>query len=91
MSRVTDPLREYIAKTWDGSMYVNQVPMRLLDIADQIDTEHERLEQGNAKLRELVADMWRHGMCECEHERDCVACQFAYPGRMQELGIWEDE
>ena len=41
----------------------------------------------NDKLRELVRDMWRHGMCACEHERDCVACQYAYPGRMQELGI----
>ena len=47
----------------------------------------KNVEAENARLRELMADMWRHGMCACEHERDCVACQYAYPGRMQELGI----
>ena len=68
--RVADPLREYIAKTWDGSMYVNQVPMALMEIADQIDSEHERrMEQQSYDLRKAfcrymggVLDDYRHGM-----------------------------
>lgn len=51
----------------------------------------QALERENAKLRELMADMRRYGMCECEHKDDCQTCEFAFPRRMRELGLeWGD-
>ena len=52
-----------------GSMYVNQVPMALMEIADQIDREHERrMEQQSYDLRKAfcryiggVVDDYKHG------------------------------
>ena len=50
----------------------------------------ERLAEENAKLRELVRDMWRG--CPVD-ERDCSACDFERDGmcdlfdRMRELGV----
>ena len=41
----------------------------------------------NAKLRELVADMWHEGMCECGSRGKCASCEYDYPTRMRELGI----
>ena len=45
------------------------------------------LEAENAKLRELVADMWNEGMCECGSRGKCARCEYGYPDRMRELGI----
>jgi len=44
----------------------------------------------NAKLRELVRDMWHEGMCECGSRGKCASCEYDYPTRMRELGIEED-
>ena len=67
MGNVTDPLREYIAKTWDGSMYVNQVPMTLMEIADQIDREHERrMEQCRYETKRAFAKYLRQITAEYE-------------------------
>ena len=41
----------------------------------------------NAKLRELVRDMWNEGMCECGSRGKCESCMYDYPTRMRELGV----
>lgn len=52
------------------------------------DAENARQIMGeNAKLRELVRDMWRDGMCECDERGACEACEYGYLDRMRELGI----
>lgn len=48
------------------------------------------LESENAKLRELVRDMWRDGMCECDERGACATCEYGYLDRMRELGIEAD-
>jgi len=48
-------------------------------------------ETENAKLRELVRDMWHEGMCECGSRGKCASCEYDYPTRMRELGIEVDE
>lgn len=45
------------------------------------------LESENAKLRELVRDMWRDGMCECDERSTCAQCDYHFPDRMRELGV----
>ena len=60
----------------------------LLAIAE---AEASKLEEENAKLRELVADMWNEGMCECGSRGKCARCEYGYPDRMRELGIEVDE
>ena len=45
------------------------------------------IEDDNAKLRELVRDMWRDGMCECDERGACAQCEYHFPDRMRELGI----
>ncbi len=45
----------------------------------------------NAKLRELVEDMWHEGMCECGSRGKCASCEYDYPTRMRELGIEVDD
>ena len=47
----------------------------------------ERLAEENAKLRELVRDMWNEGMCECGSRGRCARCEYDYPDRMRELGV----
>ena len=41
----------------------------------------------NAKLRELIRDMWSEGMCECGSLGKCATCMYEYPTRMRELGV----
>ena len=53
-------------------------------------TERKLLDE-NAKLRELVRDMWHEGMCECGSRGKCASCEYDYPTRMRELGIEVDE
>lgn len=45
------------------------------------------LEDENAKLRELVRDMWHDGMCECDERGACAECEYHYTDRMRELGV----
>ena len=47
------------------------------------------LEDENAKLRELVRDMWHDGMCECDERYACAECEYNYTDRMRELGVDE--
>lgn len=46
-----------------------------------------KAEAENAKLRELAADMWNEGMCECGSRGKCARCEYGYPDRMRELGV----
>lgn len=55
------------------------------------DVRIDELEAENAKLRELVRDMWRDGMCECDERGACATCEYGYLDRMRELGIEVDE
>ena len=45
------------------------------------------MEAENEKLRELVRDMWRDGMCECDERGACAKCEYGYLDRMRELGV----
>ena len=58
--------------------------------ADNSKNELQQLRADNAKLRELVADMWHEGMCECGSRGKCASCEYDYPTRMRELGIEVD-
>ena len=53
----------------------------------EAEREVDRLQTENAKLRELVRDMWHEGMCECGSRGKCASCEYDYPTRMRELGI----
>ena len=55
------------------------------------DVRINELDAENAKLRELVADMWNEGMCECGSRGKCASCEYDYPTRMRELGVEVDE
>lgn len=48
------------------------------------------LERENAKLRELVRDMWHEGMCECDERGACAECEYHFTDRMRELGVEVD-
>ena len=53
----------------------------------QAEHDLKQLQQENAKLRELVRDMWNEGMCECGSRGKCESCMYDYPTRMRELGV----
>lgn len=61
----------------------------LVNAEDAIEQVH-CLQTENAKLRELVRDMWHEGMCECGSRGKCASCEYDYPTRMRELGIEVD-
>lgn len=49
------------------------------------------LKAENAKLRELVRDMWNDGMCCCDEQYTCAeCCEYHYHERMKALGIEVD-
>lgn len=43
IATIADELRKYVAEIWDGSMYVNRVPMKLRAIADRMDEQFARV------------------------------------------------
>ena len=53
----------------------------------QAEHDLKQLQQENAKLRELVRDMWNEGMCECDERGACAECEYHYTDRMRELGV----
>lgn len=61
------------------------------DYTAKLMAEVERLQGENAKLRELVKDMWHDGMCECDERWACAECEYHFPESMRELGIEVDE
>ena len=52
-----------------------------------VEDELLKLKRENKKLRELVRDMWRDGMCDCDECGACAECEYHFPDRMRELGI----
>ena len=66
--------------------YIDELHREIIDYQIEV----EQVKDENAKLRELVRDMWRG--CPVD-ERDCIACDFERDGmcdlfdRMRELGV----
>ena len=93
ISAQIDELREFAG---DGSMEWVTGPIRASVLRDAADTiwqlrdDLQRTNAENAKLRELVADMWHEGMCECGSRGKCASCEYDYPTRMRELGVEVD-
>ena len=78
VNRVTDSgteTRRYVRKgaDWEAKDYATR------KIAE--------LQAENDRLRELVRDMWRDGMCECDERGVCAECEYHYLDRMRELGV----
>ena len=57
----------------------------------EAERETDQLKDENDRLRKLVWDMWRDGMCECDKRRDCAECEYGFPARLRELGIEVDD
>ena len=70
-------------KLLDENAKLREQGERLFDKTLELGTE-------NAKLRELVRDMWHEGMCECGSLGKCATCIYEYPTRMRKLGVEVD-
>lgn len=77
--KLEDDLRE--KSGWLDSYARQLVPLKV---------ENIKLSDQNAKLRELVRDMWRDGMCDCDERYTCAECEYGYHKRMEELRIEAD-
>lgn len=75
MSDAIRVLHDYLAKS-PSVVYPEDVLAYLPAIEDE-----------NARLRELVRDMWHDGMCECDERGACAECEYGFPARMHELGV----
>lgn len=74
---------------WDGLRRLWYVGLNDRGVMERSEREAEYDE-----LRELVRDMWRDGMCECDErgacaqgECHCKQCEYHFPDRMRKLGI----
>ena len=81
------------ARRSDSLYYDTQVTNRraLCDMIAHLESDLAESTAENAKLRELVEDMWHEGMCECGSRGKCASCEYDYPTRMRELGIEVDD
>lgn len=81
------------ARRSDSLYYDTQVTNRraLCDMIANRESDLTESKAENAKLRELVRDMWHEGMCECGSRGKCASCEYDYPTRMRELGLEEEE
>lgn len=64
-----------------------KTPEELIALMDS--SEHRRLKAENARLRDLVRDMWRN-MHGCTFHHSCGSCDFdecIYDKRVREMGI----
>lgn len=75
------------ARRSDALYYDNISRRELCDRIANLESDLTESKAENAKLRELVADMWNEGMCECGSRGKCARCEYGYPDRMRELGI----
>lgn len=71
----------------DALYYDNISRRELCDMIAHLESDLAESKAENAKLRELVADMWNEGMCECGSRGKCARCEYGYPDRMRELGV----
>lgn len=87
----TPILKTYVDERGNISVRVSHdVQVLTREEANRIEAEYKRMQAENAKLRELVRDMWNEGMCECGSRGKCASCEYDYPTRMRELGIEVD-
>ncbi|MEE1210293.1 MAG: hypothetical protein U0K60_09675 [Parafannyhessea umbonata] len=87
----TPILKTYVDERGNISVRVSHdVQVLTREEANRIEAEYKRMQADNTKLRELVADMWNEGMCECGSRGKCASCEYDYPTRMRELGIEVD-
>ena len=98
LSAQIEELREVAYKVDEYQMGRERVPLKtaaiMREAADtiwQLRDDLQRTNAENARLRELVRDMWRDGMCECDERGACAECEYHYPDRMRELGVEVDE
>lgn len=93
MSELEDRLSRF-AYEWHEAMNspyaVNMMPMLLKAASDVRRLVVPSLEAENAKLRELVRDMWRDGMCECDERGACAQCEYHFTDRMRDLRVEVD-
>ena len=75
----------------DALYYDNISRRELCDMIAHLESDLAESKAENAKLRELVRDMWHEGMCECGSRGKCASCEYDYPTRMRELGIEVDD
>lgn len=75
------------ARRSDALYYDNISRREPCDRIANLESDLTESKAENAKLRELVADMWNEGMCECGSRGKCARCEYGYPDRMRELGI----
>ena len=71
----------------DALYYDNISRRELCDMIAHLESDLAESKAENAKLRELAADMWNEGMCECGSRGKCARCEYGYPDRMRELGV----
>lgn len=71
----------------DALYYDNISRRELCDMIAHLESDLAESKAENAKLRELVRDMWHEGMCECGSRGKCASCEYDYPTRMRERGI----
>lgn len=77
------------ADEWNGSNMFELARMcrEAADTIWELRDDLQRANAENAKLRELVRDMWHEGMCECGSRGKCASCEYGYPDRMREFGV----
>ena len=75
----------------DALYYDNISRRELCDMIAHLESVLAESKAENAKLRELVRDMWHEGMCECGSRGKCASCEYDYPTRMRELGLEEED
>ena len=92
ISSLIDELRKS-EDEWNGSNMFELARMcrEAADTIWELRDDLQRANAENAKLRELVRDMWHEGMCECGSRGKCASCEYDYPMRMRELGLEEEE
>jgi regulator of replication initiation timing len=81
-----DPLKEENEKLRELLLDMAGILGKNINLCELYE-ENINLRAENARLRELVRDMWRDGMCECDERGACAECEYHYHERMSELGI----
>ena len=90
MDEYVTALRDAADTIWElrGSVHRERAEADRLRASNEVIAEdHAALCEQNAKLRELVQDMWRDGMCDCDERGACAGCEYHFPDRMRELGV----
>jgi len=84
---VYDELNDCIESAWSSDSCEYEVYSEMFDLIAEAEYKYDNLKAENEKLRELVRDMWRDGMCDCDEQYTCAECEYGYHERMRALGI----